>query len=58
MALSRENVIWVYRTLLRRDPENEQVVDENIALHPDRIAFILAVAGSEEYRTMYRHEML
>jgi hypothetical protein len=57
MALSRDNVVWVYRTLLRRDPESEQIIDANIAAHQDRIDMILSVIGSEEYRIQYGHEL-
>ncbi len=57
MAISRDHVIWVYRTLLRRDPENEQIIAENIAVHQDRIDMILAVIGCEEFRNHYQHEL-
>lgn len=56
MAISREQVIWVYRTLLLREPENDDVIAKYINDCADRIDVILAVMQSDEFKTCYQNE--
>ena len=51
MGISRDQVIWCYRTLLRRDPESEEVIAEAME-HRDRADLILRIIGSEEFKGM------
>ncbi len=56
MAISRDQVIWVYRTLLLREPESEDVIAGYINNTADRIDMILQVMQSDEFKISYRDE--
>lgn len=50
MGVSRNQVVWVYRTFLRRNPENEDVVAEKMLNYDTRIDLILSVMESNEFK--------
>ncbi len=56
MAISRDQVVWVYRTLLLREPESEEAIAEKIGRHGDRIGMILEVMQSDEFKSSYRED--
>lgn len=53
--ITREQIIWIYKTLLNRDPEDESVVAEHMRVHEDSVSLILAVVKSPEYRQQTGH---
>ncbi len=56
MTISRDQVIWVYRTLLLREPESDEAIASHLGSHVDRLDMILAVMESEEFKISYRDE--
>jgi hypothetical protein len=50
MSLSRENVYWVYKNILGREPENDTVVLNLMNNHSTRVDLIMDIISSEEYR--------
>jgi FkbM family methyltransferase len=46
--VDRDSVVWTYRLLLGREPENEQVVDAHCGA-PDRAALVRATLESPEF---------
>lgn len=50
MSVSREHILWAYRTILGREPENEQVVQYYMAF-PDFWAVRAAFLASSEFRS-------
>ena len=53
MAMSREDVIWVYKIFLGREPENEGVIDAQINSGRSRIEMIAQIMESEEFRSKH-----
>ena len=51
MGISQDQVVWVYRTFLRRDPENEELVAQIMCNCNSRVDLILSVMESEEFIT-------
>src|ERR1035441_4043751 len=47
--LERESVIWAYRLLLGRDPENEGAITDH-RTHPNVETLLSAFLGSEEFQ--------
>ena len=54
MAITREQVIWVYRVILDRDPESEEVIQSSLGEFDDRIDMILGAINSEEFKVKSR----
>ncbi len=55
MGVSRKQVVWVYRTFLRRDPENEDIVAEKMLNYDNRIDLILSIMESNEFKANSNH---
>lgn len=55
MSISREQVQWVYRVFLGRDPESEERIAEILLHYNSRVDLILSVLDSDEFRDK-RHE--
>lgn len=49
MAMSREDVIWVYRIFLGREPESEATIDAQINSGSTRTQMIIEVMRSDEF---------
>jgi len=47
--LSRDYVVWAYRLILGREPENERVIEEKLA-HISPRALLFDMLGSQEFR--------
>ena len=49
MAMSREDVIWVYRIFLAREPESEDTIDFQVNSGQTRTEMISQILKSEEF---------
>jgi FkbM family methyltransferase len=52
VPIDREEVVWAYRMLLRREPE-PTAIDAHSAYHPSRAALVAAIESSEEYKLIH-----
>jgi FkbM family methyltransferase len=50
MSISQEDVIWAYRMILGREPENEEVIRLHMGV-PDREALRSAMLASQEFQS-------
>ena len=53
MAMSREDVIWVYKIFLGREPENDDVIVSHIGSGRSRIEMIEHIMESEEFASKH-----
>ncbi len=53
MGITREQVEWVYRTLLQREPESEDVVAQIMLHYSTRVDLIMSVMDSEEFKAKF-----
>ena len=49
MGISRDQVVWVYRILLRREPESEDLIAQIMESYHSRLDLIFAVMESDEF---------
>ena len=49
MAMSREDVIWIYRIFLAREPESEAVIDFQVSSGQSRMEMISQILKSDEF---------
>lgn len=49
MGISRNQVVWVYRILLRREPESEELISQVMNSYDSRLDLILTVMDSDEF---------
>ena len=52
MGLSRDQVIWVYRIFLKREPESEDHLAQIMESYDSRFDLILSVMDSEEFKAI------
>jgi hypothetical protein len=50
VTVTEAEVVWCYRTLLGRDPESAQVVQQKLALAKDLQSLIMMFIDCQEYR--------
>jgi len=50
MAVTEEEVLWCYRTILGREPESADIVKRKSSLEKDFRSLVLGFIGSNEYR--------
>lgn len=53
MAMSREDVIWVYRIFLGREPENDDVINHQVISGRTRLEMIAQIMESEEFTSKH-----
>lgn len=51
--MSREDVIWVYRIFLGREPENDDVIHHQINSGRTRLEMIAQIMDSEEFTSKH-----
>jgi hypothetical protein len=49
MAMSREDVIWIYKIFLGREPESEDAIAHQLNIGTSRIDMIAQIIASEEF---------
>ncbi len=49
MTISREDVIWIYKIFLGREPESEDVIAHQVNSGKSRIEMISQIIESEEF---------
>ena len=53
MAISREDVIWIYKIFLGRDPESEDVIEFQVNSGNDRMQVISQIMKSAEFASKH-----
>jgi hypothetical protein len=53
MGMSREDVIWVYRIFLGREPENDDVITSQVNSGRSRLEMITQIIESEEFASKH-----
>jgi hypothetical protein len=53
VVVSREEVIWVYKIFLGREPESEDVIETHATSDWSRSEFIMHILDSEEFASQY-----
>src|SRR3954470_17913524 len=49
MAVTNEDVVWCYQSILGRDPESEQAIQRHISKEEDFRSLVLGFINSSEY---------
>lgn len=51
--MSREDVIWVYKIFLGREPENDDVINHQLSSGHTRFEMITQIMESEEFTSKH-----